>query len=253
MFLYPLTRASRIQLARAFATIPRVDISIECVLEDQMGKTFVDSPDNPQAYLLELDGFFCYYAGDLTSDTGRAFVAKTPNGRMLMTGSSGWHEVVQSAFDAERLIHIKRYSYASDSLSVEHLQQLAANNPNTPHVRRIDAALAATKNPYVEIGAFESPEDFFQRGIGYCMTDGDTIIGGAYSSLVCSNAIEISIVVDPAYRRKGIATALSCQLLLWCLAHHVAPHWDAANAESCGLAEKLGYSEKAEYAAYFLK
>lgn len=252
MLPYPLTRPNRLRLARAFAPIPRVDISIECAVEDQMGQAFVDSVANPQLFMIEQDGFFCYFAGDLDSDAGRDFLGKIPNGRMLMAGSPGWQTAVERSF-GEDLIHISRDSYASAALSADHLRSLASSNPLSSDVVRVDAALAGADTPYLGIGAFDSPEDFVTRGIGFCIMKDGTIIGGAYSSLVCSNAIEVSIVVDPAHQRQGIATALACQLLLWCLDHHLAPHWDAANAESCGLAEKLGYTKERKYAAYYLK
>ena len=70
---FPLTKQNRIVLARVFATVPEVDISIRCIIEDQMGKAFVDSADNPASFMVEQDGFFVYFAGELTSDKGKAF------------------------------------------------------------------------------------------------------------------------------------------------------------------------------------
>lgn len=252
MIAYPLTRSHRVRLARAFARIPAVDISIACAIEDQMGSAFVDSPEHPQIFMIEQDQFFCYFAGDLSGAAGRDCLSQLPKGRMLMAGSPGWHAAVEAVL-AERLVHLHRWTYASEALSVDHLQHLAENNPHTANVRRVDAALAALDTPYLTTGAFDSPADFVERGIGFCLMQADTIIGGAYSSLVCSDAIEVSIVVAPEHYRQGIATALSCQLLLWCLEHGVAPHWDAANEESCRLAEKLGYQPAGAYTAYFVK
>lgn len=40
---YPLSKANRIRLARAFRHVPRVDVSIECVLEGQMGAAGFES------------------------------------------------------------------------------------------------------------------------------------------------------------------------------------------------------------------
>jgi GNAT acetyltransferase len=42
-------------------------------------------------------------------------------------------------------------------------------------------------------------------------------------------------------------------LIQWCLKNNADPHWDAANSESCGLAEKLGYVPIETYDAYFLR
>jgi predicted GNAT family acetyltransferase len=100
---------------------------------------------------------------------------------------------------------------------------------------------------------FESVEDFLARGIGYGVMQNDTMIGVAYSSLICSKGIEVSIFVSPEHRRQGIATVLASYLLKWSLAHNLDPHWDAANPESCKLAEKLGYLPTGTYTAYYLQ
>jgi GNAT superfamily N-acetyltransferase len=251
MFLYPLTRSNRLRLARAFAKVPRVDISIDCVLEDQMGKAFVDSLENPQYFMMEIDSFFCFFAGDFTREAGRSFLAETPNGRMLMSGSSGW-QAVDELF-TERLIKIQRHNHASETLSKPHLQQIIDSSLHNPSIRRVDVALAETHPPFLEYAAFDSAEDFVERGIGFCMMRDGAVIGAAYSSLVCSNAIEVSVVVDSAYRQQGIAKVLCAHLLSWCLENGLSPHWDAANEESCLLAEKLGYRKLHDYTAYFLK
>lgn len=253
MQAYPLTRQNRVRLARAFANVPEVDISVACVVEDQMGEAFVDSPDAPTVFMIVQDGFFTYFAGDLASDTGKAFLADVPDGRMLVAGSEGWHDVLPTIY-GERLHEIKRYSFDSDTLTLTHLKSLADNNPNTAQVQRLTAEIAThTDFRYLEIGAYESPADFYARGIGYYMLAEGEMIGVAYASLACGRAIEISIYVENEFRRRGVATALATQLLIWCLENGVSPHWDAANEESCGLAEKLGYTNRSPYRAYFLR
>ncbi len=253
MHLLPLTKANRIQLGRAFANVPIVDIGIDCALEDQVGRAFVDSLDSPSIFMIEQGGFFSYFTGDMQSDTGRAFLKSVPRGRILMSGDAGWGEAVEAVY-GDGVMPIERTHYASDSLSRDHLQQLANSNPHTPHIQRFDLALAQqVDEPYLEIQAFDSVEDFLARGIGFCLLRDGNIIGSAYSGLVSSRAIEVSIFVNFDYHRQGMATALACALLDWCLAHHIEPHWDAANPESCGLAEKLGYTNPQHYIAYFLK
>lgn len=254
MIAFPLTRLNRIRLAQAFAKVPVVDISIACVVEDQMGVAYVDSLENPSYFMIELDQFFCYLSGNFQNEAGHAFLKNIPHGRFLMAGTDGWDSAVKTVLSADdKLIPVERYMYSSDSLSIAHLDKLASNNPNTPHIKRFDVASASADNPFLSLGAFESVEDFIGRGIGFYMQKDDKVVGVAYSSLVCSNAIEISIIVEPDYYRQGIATALSCQLLKWCIEHHLAPHWDAANEESCKLAEKLGYQPEGKYMAYFYK
>ena len=57
IFPYPLTKANRIRLARAFRHIPRVDVSIECVLEGQMGSAFVDNVHQPTVFKIMIGPF----------------------------------------------------------------------------------------------------------------------------------------------------------------------------------------------------
>jgi predicted GNAT family acetyltransferase len=62
----------------------------------------------------------------------------------------------------------------------------------------------------------------------------------------------VSIFVLEDYRRQGIATLLAARLLRWCLENNAQPNWDAANPESCRLAEKLGYTQTGQYEAHYL-
>ena len=76
-------------------------------------------------------------------------------------------------------------------------------------------------------------------------------MGAAYSSLVSSQGIEVSLFVEEAYRRQGAATAMCCKLLLDCLTYNLRPNWDAANQESVKLAEKLGFVYLDSYDAFY--
>lgn len=70
---YPLTKANRIRLAQAFRDVPRVDISIECVLEDQMGFAYVDDAKLPSAYMIRI-GPFHYFAGDVNGEGAQEMI-----------------------------------------------------------------------------------------------------------------------------------------------------------------------------------
>jgi GNAT superfamily N-acetyltransferase len=80
-----------------------------------------------------------------------------------------------------------------------------------------------------------------------------TVVGAAYSSLVCGRGIEVGVFVLEDCRRQGIATILASRLLKWCIENSAEANWGAANPELCRLAEKLGYIQTGEYQAYYLK
>ena len=252
MIELPLTRQNRIRVSRAFAHVPRVDISIECVLEDQMGSVFVDDVDNPQSYFIDMDGFFGYLAGDWSTEAGRDFIANTPTSRMIMAGTDGWGNALVAAF-GDNAMPIERYTYSAANLSLDHLQTIASKNAQYNNIQQMDAQLATVEAHYFNIGEFDSVEDFIERSVGFCLLDDGKMVASAYGGLANTHAIEVSIFVEDDFRRKGVATALACHLLQWCLERNLTPNWDAANLESCALAEKLGYTKVGDYTAYFLK
>jgi GNAT superfamily N-acetyltransferase len=250
-----LTKADRIRLAMAFRKNKRVDLSIDCAIEGQMGKAFADNLENPTAFCIQV-GPFWYLAGDARSPGGQQMIKDLPAYRLLMPSEEEWIDVAKE-IHGERLVPFPRFSFSSENLSLEHLDNLLGDSPHKDVIRRIDRAiltqLTGEPDSVVDITDFDSVEDFLKRGIGFCLMDSESVKAVAYSSLVCSKGIEVSIFVFPEHRRKGMATALSCKLLKWSLEHDMDPHWDAANPESCTLAEKLGYVPTETYEAYFLR
>ena len=65
--------------------------------------------------------------------------------------------------------------------------------------------------------------------------------------------MEIEVDTRKDCRRQGLALACSAAFLMECLEKGIVPNWDAANLQSVGLAEKLGYVYEKEYRVYQLK
>jgi GNAT superfamily N-acetyltransferase len=251
---YPLTKENRIHLAQAFRNVPRVDISIECVLEDQMGFAYVDNAENPSAYMIRI-GPFHYFAGDIKGAGAQEMIKEFQPYNLFMSASEGWVEAFMQVY-GERFFKIERYSFSSENLSVEHVGKLCQASTFAEDAKRMDVILLEGlkgKDHFIDVSDFESPADFEKRGIGFYIEEDGEIIGAAYSSLVCSTGIEVSLFVEEEYRLQGVATVLSANLIRWCLEHNMDAHWDAANPESCKLAEKLGYLPAGSYSAYYLK
>jgi GNAT superfamily N-acetyltransferase len=252
---YPLDKSNRVRLARAFKQVRRVDLSIDCVLEGQMGKAAVDRLEQPTVFMIQT-GPFCYFAGDSHSPAAVEILQAFPHHTFLMPSTPGWIEAARALY-GERLEVFPRTSFSANALSLDHLSFLITRSRYAETVEPIDLSLAEClrQNPdsWIDISLFDSAQDFMERGVGFCIRRDEHLIGAAYSSLVCSRGIEVSIYVEPAHRRKGMATALACRLLGRCLEQGMEPHWDAANIESCDLAEKLGYTRSGTYAAYFIR
>jgi GNAT superfamily N-acetyltransferase len=245
----PLTKPNRLHLAEAFRHNPRVDYSLDCAVEDQMGRAFVDDHQQPTAWRVTI-GPFWYFAGDAEGPGGRELMGELPPYNLLMPSPPAWVALAQETF-GDKLVRFPRYSFTTEQLSAAYLAALLDASPHRDHVRRVDEALLARPDNYVEIEDFDSPADFLARGVGYTMLEGDQLVGAAYSSLVCSRGIEVSLFVAEPFRRRGIATALSAALLLECVQRGRRPNWDAANLESCALAEKLGLTPAGSYDSFY--
>lgn len=134
---YPLTKANRINLAKAFRNVPRVDISIDCVLEAQMGNAFVDNMESPSAFKIMVGPFF-YFAGDATSEGGQAMLKDIRPYNLFMSSSAGWIEECRKLY-GERLVAFDRYSFSSENLSLATLQQFCQNSVHD--IKQMDLAL----------------------------------------------------------------------------------------------------------------
>ncbi len=250
---YPLTKANRLRLARAFRDIPRVDLAVACVLEDQMGAAWADDPANPSVFKIEL-GPFAYLAGDPAGAAARELLAGLKPHTLLMPSAPGWREAARALY-AERLIELERYSFSAASLAPEPLGRLCAASRYGDRVVPMDAALAASlwgREHFVDLSSYDSAGDFLERGAGFYVPAGGRVAGAAWASLACSRGIEVSVYVVEKWQRQGMATSLCSRLLLWCLERGLEPHWDAANPESARLAAKLGYTPAGGYTADYL-
>jgi GNAT superfamily N-acetyltransferase len=167
-----------------------------------------------------------------------------------------WVEVAREMHGG-RLIEFSRYRFSPDHLSTEHLQMLLSNsayeNSILPITSELAEGIARQSADFFDISDFDSTQDFEARGIGFAALAGEEVIGTAYSSLVCSKGIEVSIYVGEKHRRQGAATALGSRLVLECVKRGLRPNWDAANPESYKLALKLGFVFLELYDAYYVE
>jgi GNAT superfamily N-acetyltransferase len=256
--MYPeleLTKANRLKLAEVFRALKQVDMAIPSMVEGQHGKVLVDTLENPSIYALVI-GPFWYFAGDASGVSAQGLAAEFPPYALLMPSAPGWLETIQSVF-GERLTPFSRHSFSSAELSDEHLNRLLAQSKHRDAIQPIDEKLAShltnlPDSPF-DLSDFDSAADFAARAPGFAMLDGEKLMGLAYASLVCSQGIEVSIFVDEPYRRQGVATTLAARLLLASLQRGLRPNWDAANRESCDLAEKLGYRSVENYTSWYYR
>src|SRR5574341_2678164 len=92
-----LTKSNRLKLSRVFHNHKRVDFAIDCVIEGQMGKAFVDNLVNPACYRINV-GPFWYFAGEAHSSGGYQMMKDFPAYNLLMPSPSDWIDLAKEIY-----------------------------------------------------------------------------------------------------------------------------------------------------------
>jgi RimJ/RimL family protein N-acetyltransferase len=148
--------------------------------------------------------------------------------------------------------------YAFRGLAVDWRRRVPAGF----RMRRVDRALledAGVVNREVVAHKIEtnwnSVEDFVERGPGFCLVHGDTIVSECLADCVVGDRCEIGIWTDERYRRRGLATLTVAATVEGCLARGLTSiGWHCANnnVASRRTAERVGFEKVAEYPIYWV-
>lgn len=229
----------------------------DAILEGTVGIAVADVADDPHVAILEVpDLRLSVVGGDAGHPAAREYLEQLPKLSALFFGAEGWEELAQRVL-AGRLIAMPRYAFTSEALDVEHLRDLGAHVPDGYRLERLDLELArrlgSEKGGFAadHMMNFRSPEDFVERGFGFCLLHGDQIVSVATTFVVCSKGVEIQINTREKHQRKGLATVVAAHLIVHSLESHLDPNWDAANESSVGLATTLGYTPQGTYSTLF--
>jgi GNAT superfamily N-acetyltransferase len=230
---------------------------VDAILEGTTGHAIADNADDPQVAVLEIPNLnLSIVGGDAAYPSARQYIEQIPKNTALFLGAEGWEELVHNVHGG-KLIEMPRYAFTSEALDIEHLRDLASEVPHGYRLARMDLSLArrlgAEKSRFAEdhMRLFGSPQDFIERGFGFCLLHGDQMASVATTFAICSKGIEIQINTRKEHQRKGLATVVAAHLILHSLENGLDPNWDAANESSVGLATKLGYTPQGTYPMLF--
>lgn len=217
------------------------------VLYGGMGIACANRADRPRVCSLSI-GDFVMFAGDVSDPAARYLIQTTTTPCYVLPSSPEWLELVRKIHTRERATR-ERYDLSSSGLSRDRLERYADSLIPPFRVERFDRRLvdlaAAQEWSLDLVGNFESPEDFLRNGIGFGVVayerEARKLVAGASSFAVLASSVEFQVDTHPAYRRRGLATAVASRLAIDCIDNDLVPHWDAANETSLKLATKLGF------------
>lgn len=250
--LYKITPAIKEKVAKLYENHRRVDLSIESILEGQAGgniRIIVDDLADPRVAQI-IQASFTSFAGDSTTQVAREMVASLPERCWIQPCSDDWMALIRQVH-GDKLIASTRYTFSSDSIKAETLNEIIKANTYSSCIERIDLA-TAQEMLKDDLNRFHfmnyiSPEDFINVGFGYCVKLDGRVVAACSTGLVCTRGVEICIITQPEYRELDLATLVAARFILHCRENNLEPHWDAANPKSVGLAKKLGYSYIGSY------
>ena len=236
------------------------EVLVQGAVEGKVGRVFVPQLEHSSYCLIHV-GDFAYVLGlppngeralDLKSkiyaDCGRAF---------LIPGDERWAAWLEEEFSGQYRL-VNRYALKKDEHHFDKalLEEYKKDIPDGIRIRKIDERLyrMILKEEWCRdfCSNFDDEAHFMRDGLGFVAMKGREIIAGCSAYGYSNGMMEIEVGTRKDYRRKGLALACSAAFLLECMARGIYPNWDAANEQSVGLAEKLGYVLQKEYQVYQL-
>lgn len=133
----------------------------------------------------------------------------------------------------------------------DHLRSLLANAPEDVSFQPIEGVWMdccrreAWSRDFVH--EFAGDADYAARGLGVLVMVAGQPVAGASSYVAYPGGIELQVQTREGHEGCGLATLASAALILRAHARGLAATWDAANAASARVAEKLGYHPLGAY------
>ena len=220
---------------------------------NQKVKIYVDNLERPQSAVGFL-GRWAYCAGKPNKSL---ITRKEREWFGLFPQNKEWEKLIEKCFpEAEK---DTRYAINHDAnFDKEKLQALVDALPEGYELRFIDSKVydlikKSDDDDVLElIDWFENKKKFIELDLGYAVLKDGKVVGGASTAYRFPKGIDIEVDISKKHRRKGLASAVSSKLILYCLSKGIKPTWDAANMKSVHLSQKLGYTFSHKYHCYWI-
>lgn len=192
---------------------------------------------------------FAYLEGEADAEVFKAFLQKQPF-RMFIALTPSW-EAFLANFEPT-LIKTHRTLLSLTKADSDKWELLSQRQVEGVIFALFDEK-AFLQKPFHHADNYPSYEAFRENGIGAVAWAEDKIVGAASSFLSVGKDVELDLFVEKTFRKKGIADILCARVLTQAMQRGITVHWDAQNAVSRHLAEKLGYEKIQKVIGYSLE
>ncbi len=234
------------------------------------GKAYVDDPERPRTAIVWIKDLF-YLAGDAADRAFRTgldeWIDETaiPLAKAVGVGyfavqvcpHGQWADKLRQLLQHRELQVNREWKFAFSPERYRR-QPRAATLASGFTLQRVDRELlddAACEAMRKAVEWFcDSVDRFLERGLGYCVRHGQTLVSSCLSEYVHDTMHEIAInTYERGYRRQGFATSAAYAYLEHCTASGWTPVWsaDETNTASIAMAANLGFQKVGEYPDFY--
>lgn len=233
------------------------------------GKIFVDNIENPKTALVWAINCMYYFIGDCANpefnDYFDHFMTEKITPESLSIGASAfvctllheedWKDTVENFFKDKDLDigYRQDFYFNKEKNYIKKIKDI----PENCHIKKIDMDLILDDPDDIvreDICEFwYSVEEFLEKGVGFCVLEGERIVTSCFSCYAGRDGLDINInTYDEEDRDKGYATLAASAFTDYCIANNIAFSWEAYdnNLASIALAEKLGFEKSKKYLCY---
>lgn len=217
-----------------------------------MGRAWTDSPARPRAAVITV-GDFLFCGGEPGRSAARLLRTAVHSEKRgwLIYAPGEWKAALDKVIETT-----PRTRYAFDPLvqpEDAHLRRLLEHVPENLRFQPMEGewiARCREEDWSRDFVSLFTAEQFERNGLGVlALLDGQPV-AGASSYSAYPGGLEVQVQTREGYQRRGLATIVAAKLILTAHERGLIATWDAANAESCRLAERLGYRFVGSYTVY---
>ncbi|WP_409300929.1 GNAT family N-acetyltransferase [Peribacillus sp. SCS-155] len=240
---------------------------------NNLGRVFVDNLKKPESALVWAKNEMFFLIGNSKNELFHSSLKETIIKRIKpealdigddhfnleLHNTADWEAAVMEVFDHTLLIG-ERVPFSFDKVAFSEF--MSSRNIDLPEGYTCDEITPSLmeEDPgqflKTEILKFwDSPKNFFERGIGFYIRKGNQVIGSCISVFVSSNHYEIGInIYNTEHRGKGLATIMAAEFIDKCLERGGIPHWGTEDfrKDSIAIARKIGFTQLPNYKLFHL-
>ena len=246
----------------------RYNLVIDSVIDGNTpGWVFADRVENPTAALIWNRQDAILAAGnsldssmhaELREEVLRSIVADARRRNIpalsLHYFPESWEGALEQILGGRQPEKVRRRYYQPGPLKVDWQEGI----PSGSEMRRIEEAFLAEdreNGTHVRgwvLSFWHSIRAFEERGFGFCLLHGETIVSWCLSVYASGKAYEFGVATAPEHRNRGFATLTTAACVEHCLEEGWVPHWHCwvDNYASAAVAEKVGFERPRQYSVY---